>query len=225
MSPTNPVQAVGYYCGRFGPGLLGEPQNSFSNLAFLAGAALAWHIWRSSSIRDTWQPVLFALVASIGVGSFIFHSHPTRETLLIDLAPIQVFGLAALAYVCIRYLKISLLGTIALMLGFFVIRQYWIAVAPRGALGGAITHVPALVALFTVGLLLAFKRILLARYVFGACGAYIAAILVRSWDLYLCPSFPYGLHWLWHMLTAITASLVVVGMAKYPPTARARDAA
>src|SRR6266568_1147642 len=163
MVPANATDSVGYYCGRLGPGLLGEPLNSFSNLAFVLGALLAWQLWRPSSARDRWQLLLIALAAFIGIGSFIFHGHPTADTLPIDLVPIQVFGLATLAYVCLRYFKLH--------------------------------------------------------------AAIAAAILVRSWDLYLCPSFPYGVHWVWHLLTALTVSLIVVGMVRFPPVSvRRHDA-
>ena len=97
MTPSTAVTHIGYYCGRFGPGFWGEPLNSLSNLGFVFGAVLALRFWRSSPSRDPWQLFLFALAASIGVGSFIFHSHPNPATLLIDLVPIQIFGLAALA--------------------------------------------------------------------------------------------------------------------------------
>ncbi len=196
MVPANATDSVGYYCGRLGPGLLGEPLNSFSNLAFVLGALLAWQLWRPSSARDRWQLLLIALAAFIGIGSFIFHGHPTADTLPIDLVPIQVFGLAALAYVCLRYFKFHAAIAVAILVMFFLFRQYWIAVTPKGALGGAI-----------------------------ACCAYLAAILVRSWDLYLCPSFPYGVHWVWHLLTALTVSLIVVGMVRFPPVSvRRHDA-
>ncbi|MCR4304931.1 MAG: ceramidase [Gallionella sp.] len=217
MIPASTVNAVGYYCGRFEAGLLGEPQNSFSNLAFIAGAMIAWVVWRQNPARDPWQLLLFVLAAAIGVGSFIFHSAPTTATLMMDLVPVQVFGLTYLAYVCVRYLRMSMLVTAALVIGFFLARQYWIAVTPRGALGGGITHVPSLLALIAVGAALLYKRIRVGRYILFASIAYVSGILVRSWDLYICPSFPLGVHWLWHFLTALAATLLVYGAAKMPP--------
>jgi len=47
MIPASTVDKVGYYCGRFGPGFFGEPQNSFSNLAFVIGALVAWSVWQA----------------------------------------------------------------------------------------------------------------------------------------------------------------------------------
>ena len=33
----------------------------------------------------------------------------------------------------------------------------------------------------------------------------------------LCPRFPFGIHWLWHLLTALAASLLIHGIASRPP--------
>ena len=106
---------------------------------------------------------------------------------------------------------------IALVIGFFLVRQYWIAATPKGALGGGITHVPSLLALIAIGVVLLVKRFLVGRYLLIASAAYVSALLVRSWDLYICPSFPVGVHWLWHLLTALTATVLVYGVAKMPP--------
>jgi len=217
MLPANPTHAIGYYCGRFGSGLFGEPLNSFSNLAFVLGAVVAWHAWRAKPDRDPWQLLLFILAALIGVGSFVFHSYPTPETLLVDIVPIKVFGLSALAYICLRYMGLQVIVTVALAISFFALSQGWIAVAPRGALGGGIEHIPSLLALMATGITLMRRRVPLGGYLLAACAAYVAAIFVRSWDLYLCPTFPYGVHWIWHILTGLTASLIIFGIASVPP--------
>lgn len=217
MPVGSTVNAVGYYCGRFGPGFFGEPLNSFSNLAFVAGAALAWYVWRGNPKRDAWQLPLFALAAAIGVGSFVFHSVPTPDTLMVDLVPIQVFGLTYFAYLCVRYLHVPILATIVLIVCFFFLRQGWIVVAPKGGLGGGITHVPSLLALTAIGATFLVKRLRVGRYILAACAAYILALVVRSWDLYICASFPIGVHWIWHLLTALTSTLLVYGVARMPP--------
>lgn len=217
MLIASTVSAVGHYCGRFEPGFFGEPLNSFSNVAFVVGAAVAWHAWRRNATRDPWQLLLFALAASIGVGSFIFHSMPTPVTLMVDLVPIQVFGLTFLAYACVRYLGLSIPATLGIAICFFFIRQGWIIAMPRGALGGGITHIPSLVAVLGVGGWLVHRRMRLGWFLLGAGTSYVAALLIRSWDLYLCSSLPLGVHWVWHLLTALTTSLLVYGVARMPP--------
>ena len=218
MTPSTAVTHIGYYCGRFGPGFWGEPLNSLSNLAFVFGAVIAFWFWRSSPSRDPWQLLLFSLVASVGVGSFIFHSHPVPATLVIDLVPIQIFGLVALAYVCLRYVRLTPSKTVALLLAFFLVRQLWIRSVNQGLLGGGITHVPAVLMLLSFGVVLKLRRSPVANFLLLACVAYVAALLVRSWDLYLCSAFPIGLHWLWHLLTATAASTIICGAALNQPS-------
>jgi hypothetical protein len=217
MNDASTVSAIGHYCGRFAPGFFGEPLNSFSNIVFVLGALYAWRKWRLNGSEDRWQLLLFALAASIGVGSFVFHSMPTPSTLWGDLVPIQIFGLALFGYVMLRYLHLSPLSTVAMLLAFFLARQFWIVVAPHGAFGGGITHVPTLVLLIAVTFLVRHKGFPLWRYLAAASVVYVAALAVRSWDLAVCSSFPWGLHWAWHLLSALTASLLVLGIAITPP--------
>jgi len=217
MSDVSTVSAIGHYCGRFTPGFFGEPLNSFSNIVFVLGALYAWRKWRLNGSEDRWQLLLFALVASVGVGSFVFHSIPTEITLWGDLVPIQIFGLTLLGYVLLRYLCLPPFFTAAMLVVFFLVRQYWIVATPHGAFGGGITHVPTLVLLIAVTFLVRHKGIALWRHLAAASVIYAAALAVRSWDLALCSSFPWGLHWAWHLLSALTASLLVLGVAVAPP--------
>ena len=214
---TAVANGVGFYCGRFGPGFLGEPLNQLSNLAFIAGAAFAWSVWRRDASRSPWEGFLFLSAASIGIGSLVFHAEPTPATLLGDLVPIQIFGLAFGAYVLIRYLSLTVLASVAVVACFVLLRQSWIAVAPRGALGGGITHVPTFLALAAFGLLLRRRGNSVSTYVTAALVSYACALLVRSWDLHLCQSFPLGVHWLWHLLTALTVTVLLLGVARVSP--------
>jgi len=216
-SSTAVVNGVGFYCGRFGPGFFGEPLNQISNLAFILGAAFAWSVWRRDASRPTWEGLLFLSAACIGVGSLVFHGEPTPATLLADLVPIQVFGLAFGAYVLSRYLGLTIARAVAVLGLFVLLRQSWIALTPRGALGGGITHIPTFVALGSLGLLLRRRGNVVSSYVAAAMLSYACALLVRAWDLYLCQSFPVGVHWLWHLLTALTATLLLLGVARVSP--------
>lgn len=217
MLADSTINTVGYYCGRFSPGAFGEPLNSLSNVAFVAGAWFALIVWRRNADRDPWQLVLFALAAAIGVGSFTFHTWPTPTTLLVDLVPIQIFGIAFVSYACVRYLHARVLVMFTFAVCFFFARQYWIVLTQRAGLGGGITHVPSLAVLTAVGVLLHVKRLRIGRYVLLACAAYASALLVRSFDLPFCSRFPIGVHWIWHLLTALTTSLLLYAVARLPP--------
>lgn len=94
MPPTTAVHTIGFYCGRHGSGFFDEPQNSFSNAAFLIGALLAYRAWRESGSSDKFLVVWVLMLAAIGIGSFVFHSFPSPATLYVDRVPIQVYTLA-----------------------------------------------------------------------------------------------------------------------------------
>lgn len=217
MNNFSTINTIGYYCGRFAPGFFGEPLNSFSNLATIIGVFYAWRVWRSNGNGDRWQLVLFVLAAISAISSLVFHSMPTPETLMVDLVPIQIFNLAFLSYVALRYLRLSIAVTVALVLAFFFARQIWIIFTPSGALGGGITHIPAILLLVAGAFLVRLNGYLLWRYMVAAVITYLAALFVRSWDIALCSSFPWGLHWAWHLFGALTTSLLLYGIATVPP--------
>ncbi len=152
------------------------------------------------------------MLAAIGVGSFVFHSYPTPVTLYIDLIPIQLYILVALAYALLRILQCSWKTTAVVLIGFFLVRQAWILLMPQGLLGGGITHVPTLLALLLFFAIVARRGFLFWRHLVAGAACYVCALIVRSWDVPLCSSFPFGLHWAWHMLTALAATLVLVGL-------------
>lgn len=214
MPPTTAIHTIGFYCGRHGSGLFDEPQNSLSNAAFLLGALFAYRAWKRSGISDTAILALVVLLAAIGLGSFTFHSYPTPVTLYVDLIPIQVYILAVLAFTLNRVLRCSWQTSALVVLGFFLIRQAWIAVVPQGLLGGGVTHVPTLIALLAFVAVLVRRSLPLWRHLVAGAAFYVTALVVRSWDLPLCSAFPLGLHWIWHILTAIAATVVLVGLVR-----------
>lgn len=216
MNNFSTINTIGYYCGRFAPGFFGEPLNSISSLATILGVLLAWRVWRSNENRERWLPLLFALAFISALGGFVFHSMPTPETVMIDLVPVQLFSLALLGYIALRYLRLSVIATFVLLLAFFFARQIWIIFVPGDALGGGITHIPATLLLVMATFLVRLNGYRLWRYMAAAVFTYLAALFVRSWDIPLCSSFPWGLHWAWHLFGALTTSLLLYGIAAVP---------
>ena len=79
--------AVDGYCERLVPGYWAEPVNAVTNMAFLVAAALVWR-------RTAGLPLARAMalvLAAIGVGSYLFHTHANRVTGLMDVIPILLF--------------------------------------------------------------------------------------------------------------------------------------
>lgn len=216
MDETSTINSIGHYCGRFSDGFWGEPQNSLTNVVFVIGAMYAWNVWHKEKNGDIWQILLIVLAASIGVGSFIFHSIPTKTNLLIDLIPIQVFSLTYFGYVGITQLHASKRTMFIALISFMLVRSGWIALMPRGAFGGGVTHIPTLMLLFAIAVYLRSKRNQLGQYLLIASMTYLLALIARSFDLPLCSIFPIGFHWLWHILTGLTTSILVYGIVRAP---------
>ena len=76
------MQAVDLYCERLDAALWAEPVNALSNLAFVLGALV---LWRVPAAR-----VPAALLALVGVGSFVFHTWATQLAMALDLSLIHI---------------------------------------------------------------------------------------------------------------------------------------
>jgi hypothetical protein len=84
---TGWLTPVDGYCERLGPGYWAEPVNALTNLAFVLVAVVVWPRVRG---RRTGQGMA-GVLALIGVGSWLFHTHANRLTGLMDVLPILAF--------------------------------------------------------------------------------------------------------------------------------------
>lgn len=135
-------------------------------------------------------------------------------TLQFDLIPIQLFGLAAFFYLARREFELPILGALLAIAVFFLARQGWVMIAPRGALGGGITHIPTVLLLVGCGIWLSAKGKQVGRYLTIAAGFYVVALVARTADLLVCSRFPIGVHWIWHILTAAVVGSVLIGLMR-----------
>ena len=80
----DPIDA---YCERTSAAYWAEPVNAVTNLAFLLAA---WVMWRRTAGLPLGR-ALSAVLAVIGVGSWLFHTHANGLTALLDVTPILGF--------------------------------------------------------------------------------------------------------------------------------------
>ena len=106
------------YCERGDPGFWAEPVNALSNGAFLIAAALAAARVRRARTGDRPALLLSALVAVVGVGSFLFHTLAVRWSLLADVIPIALFIYAYFLLAMRRYFGLGLGAALAATLAF-----------------------------------------------------------------------------------------------------------
>ncbi len=197
--------------------------NQISNIAFIIGAIYTWYTWKQHNSNDYFSLLLIILVALIGLGSFIFHTFPSDKTIWIDLIPIQIFGLSYFAYIGTKYFEASNLKIFLALVTFFFARQYWIVYMPRGAIGGGITHIPTLLLLLSCSILLLSKYKKFSTMLLTAGTIYIIALITRAFDKQISLEFPIGAHWIWHILTALTASILIFATVQYPANLKPKN--
>lgn len=225
------------YCERgLDPSFWAEPVNALSNLAFPMVAALAAIRLRRVACASHSVPghtaterravgLLIGLTATIGPGSFLFHTLATRWAQLADVIPITLFMVAYLAF-ALRYLIGCRPALIAVAVVAFLIAGRLAAdlrcpVASGAAasgetsacLNGSLGYVPALLTVFLVGALVA-RHSPAGRRLLAAGGVFAAALTVRTIDQAACASTvlfgaPRGTHVFWHLLVAATLSLLL----------------
>lgn len=213
--------AVDIYCERLEPAFWAEPINALSNLSFIAAAlwaALEAH--RRSADRVVWG--LIAMAALIGVGSFLFHTFATVWSEYADTIPIWTF-VAAFVFVSMHRIggvKAGRLGAIALGVAAVVIIVLLASgegetTAP-GVLNGSEQYAPALIALLVFSLLSWRRRHQMWPWIWSATGVFCVSLIFRTIDPAVCPSFPIGTHFLWHVLNGLMVGLLLQLLLRAP---------
>ena len=78
------------YCERVGPELWAEPVNALTNLAFFLSAWAGWLLIQRSTDRPVGLVLLAAVIATVGVGSLLFHTLATTWAQILDVLPILI---------------------------------------------------------------------------------------------------------------------------------------
>jgi ceramidase len=197
---------VDLYCERLAPGLVGEPLNTLSNVAFFIAAWLVARDARRLRAMRADIAVLAVLSVVVGIGSIVFHMLATTWAKWLDLLPIFVFQLAFLWIYARRELRWRALPSAVLVAAFLAIALY--ARQFEEPLNGSITYAPALVTLFALGLhhraIHRGEPLLLV-----AAGVFTLSLFLRTIDVAACTRFPLGTHFLWHLLNGVVLYLAV----------------
>jgi inner membrane protein involved in colicin E2 resistance len=202
------------YCERASAAFWAEPLNALSNAAFIVAALAGLVIWRRAGGRDFPAALAIGLVFAIGVGSFLFHTMPSRVTLLADVVPIQLFAFGYFGLALYRLLGLglaaSVVGTAAFFAAALALASGLGPFLPEGARGSA-GYAAFVLGLFGVGFALR-KRAggrRRAGLLLGAGFVFAVSLILRSLDGSLCSTWPLGLHWAWHLLNALVLFLLL----------------
>jgi hypothetical protein len=212
--------AVDIYCERCSVALDAEPVNAFANGAFLIGAVAAWRLHSRHPSREAAGliRVLIAMMAVVGLGSFVFHTVATMWAQWADVIPILVFILLYLWLILIHFFHWPhWLAALTLSI-FLAATLYLEEEIPVRVLWGGAMYLPTLLAIVTLSVGLR-RQPAAGRAMLAATAVFIAAFAARTLDMPICATFPLGTHFLWHLLNALLLYLLLrLAILHMPPS-------
>lgn len=190
------------YCERLGPGYWAEPVNAVTNLAFLLAAVVV-----GLRLRRAGLPLANAMVgllALVGLGSYLFHTHAQGWAALADTGAILAFILLYLYAASRDFLGLSAGRALIAVLPFF---PFAAALAPLfrhlPVFGASAGYLPVVVLIAGYALVLRKKAPATARGLWRGAGLLLISIAARSLDMPLCGRLPLGTHFAWHLVNAV----------------------
>lgn len=193
------MEQVIAYCERTDFTYWSEPVNALTNGAFLLAALAVWSMTRGLALARAMAVVL----AVIGLGSFLWHTHATRWAGLADVLPILGFILLYLFAATRDYLGAPALVAAGVTAAFL---PY--AAGFGWAVGQVVPGLGANAAYLSVAVLIAGYGIYLRGTATGqglliGVAILCASLGFRMLDGAICAAFPRGTHFMWHILNAI----------------------
>ena len=199
---------IDIYCERIEPGLLAEPLNAITNLAFIIAGFFALHLTRKENALNWRSGLMIVLVFAMGIGSTLFHTYATLWAMMTDVLPILAFQIAFIVFYAQNIIKLKFPLCFA-PLAVFLALMYGAMQLPRELLNGSLEYAPALIMVTTYGLY-HLKHATREKWgLLAVAGAFTLSMTLRSIDIALCHTIPLGTHFLWHCLNAIVLYLSV----------------
>ncbi len=206
---------VDIYCERLSADFWAEPINAITNIFFILAGILALRLWKNSAARSWDMLVMALLMFVVGIGSFIFHTVATRWASLADVLPIAIFINFSFGVFLYRTANAGLMAS---MLGVFFFALFSVAMqkmVPPEFLNRSGQYMAAVTLLFGISLYSYAARIPSVRYFAVALVTFIVSLTVRSFDMQICSAFPYGIHFMWHILNSVVMYMVFKGIISY----------
>jgi hypothetical protein len=213
--------AVDNYCERAGPGLLAEPLNLFSNIAYLIVAYIAHKRIRREGIQIQGSLlVLLTLTYAVGPASATFHTFAQVWAMIVDITPIGLFFNFYFLFVLRTVYGFSVLKTL-LGLGLFItVTVGFFLLVPNDLANGSQMYLGGLLGAFVlakVGTKYNFPE----ANRFNHLGLLLfVALVFRTIDSDVCSYLPTGTHYIWHCSTALVTWLAIDIAISYFATQR-----
>lgn len=194
----DPIDA---YCERTSAAYWAEPVNAVTNAAFLIAAVVMWR-------RTDGLPMARAMcvvLAAIGVGSYLFHTHANGLTAALDVGPILIFILVYIFAATRDVLGLSpwwAAGAVAAFVPYAAVMvPLFSAVIP--GLGSSAGYAPIPVLILGYAAVLWRRAPATARGMALGAALLIVSLTFRTLDEPLCGRVPFGTHFLWHVLNGL----------------------
>lgn len=201
---------IGLYCERTSEVFWAEPLNAVTNLAFLIAAWIGWQQRAALPVaqRSRFGAAMLVLTAVIGLGSFLFHTFATRWAMLADVVPIGVYMLLAVGAILRRILGLPPVGVALGLLLFLAAIPGTLVLLPPDRFSLSQPYLPALATLALCACAARWRNPPAAPTLLAATITFAASLTFRTLDKPLCPTLPFGTHFLWHLLNSVLLMLV-----------------
>jgi hypothetical protein len=194
----DPIDA---YCERTSAAYWAEPVNAVTNAAFLIAAAVMWRRTEGLPLARAMCGVL----AAIGVGSYLFHTHANGLTAAMDVGPILIFILLYIFAATRDFLGLGTWWAAGAVLAFFPYAMLTVPAFDRVMpfLGSSSGYAPIPVLILAYALALRVRAPETARGMAIGAAILVVSLTFRTLDTPLCNLLPIGTHFLWHLLNGL----------------------
>ena len=199
-------------CERGGLGMLAEPLNVLSSFAFMIVSVSIYRYYhRHEDLDRKWLWDIHALTFLtfiIGVNSVIFHSFPSPTTELMDTIPIVMFIILYFWSVLFRIGRCTPFQAVVCFVAFVGFSHILVAQFPH-SLNDSIGYLSSMIGLIVIAVHLHLKARPSSQHFMLASIVGVCSLFCRAIDRDVCPQFPIGTHFFWHILNATLLFLLL----------------
>jgi hypothetical protein len=210
-------RAVNGYCERTDATYWSEPLNAVSNASFLVAAWICWRMARRAGDRPA--ELLALILAAIGIGSYLFHTHARVWAMLADVVPIQIFILVYLGIATVRLFGVPRWAGLLAAAAFVPLSALVSAGigAVVGPLNGSVGYLPVPMLILAYAVLLRRRAPEAARGFAIGAALLVVSLVFRTVDEAVCGRLPAGTHFLWHILNGVMLGWMIAVLIRARP--------
>ena len=192
-------------CERGALGPMAEPLNVISSFAFMFVAVTIYrHYKKHEDLMGKWIWDIHALTFItfiIGFNSLVFHAFPTPITEMADTITIVLFIILYFWAVLFRIGRTTIFQALVCFVAFVGFSHILVAQFPH-SLNDSIGYLSSMIALIVIAVHLHLKARPSSSHFMLAAIVGVCSLFCRAIDREVCDIFPFGTHFIWHMLNA-----------------------